>query len=349
MLTLRQFCRYFVIALGIFGLIVSTHTVPLFAHSAVTPPAISPPAPQPSASRPSASPATENSAPTPQFERVEQLTLTIANDPTDIYLPQRSKADRSDPLPVALLLAGALVNKAQYSGFASLVARYGFAVVVPQHERSLPAFQFSGELAEAAQIGVVLDFMTAANANPDSPLTGQVDPTRLALLGHSHGGFVGMLAIANLCIYPFCSGRFSRPEAVRAGVFYGVNSFDPSTGNYRPIPNAGIPIAMIQGSQDGISTPEEAAPTYELIQTAPKALITIAGANHYGITNSNSPTGAKPDPQRATVNSAQSIETIARWSALFLRAHVLQDADAFQYVYKTGDAADTAVEVISQP
>ncbi len=41
-------------------------------------------------------------------------------------------------------------------------------------------------------------------------------------------------------------------------------------------------------------------------------------------------------------------ETLARWSGLFLRASILNDRDAFNYVYFTSDAADPNVTVISE-
>lgn len=88
--------------------------------------------------------------------------------------------------------------------------------------------------------------------------------------------------------------------------------------------------------------------TYDQIQTPPKTLISILGANHYGITNTNNPSGSIPDTSIPTIAQDVSVETIARWSGLFLRASVLNDKAAFDYIYSTGDALDTNVSVISQ-
>jgi hypothetical protein len=60
------------------------------------------------------------------------------------------------------------------------------------------------------------------------------------------------------------------------------------------------------------------------------------------------PPGAIPDPIDATLNQDVAIETIARWSGLFLRTSILNDKDAFNYVYSTGDAADPNVTVESK-
>lgn len=279
------------------------------------------------------------------YNPVDSRTVQIDGSPADVYLP-RGQADESPAqLPVALLLPGALVDRAHYSEFAEIVAQYGFVVIVPSRERSLPEFGISGQLAESSQITAVLDYVEVAATDPLSPLEGKVNPNKLALLGHSHGGAVGLLAIADTCIEPFfCVGSFTRPPEVVAGVFYGVNTYNPETASYMPTPNAGIPVALVQGTQDGVATLEEATQTFALIDSPPKALITVEGANHFGITNQNNPEGARPDASVPTIEQTQSIETIARWTGHFLRAHVLGDTEALEQIY-SGEQQDEQVTV----
>ncbi len=84
----------------------------------------------------------------PVFAQATQFSTTISGDPADIYIPlPNHDGETVSSLPIALMLPGALVERSQYSESASIVARYGFAVVVPSHERSLPEFNVSGELA----------------------------------------------------------------------------------------------------------------------------------------------------------------------------------------------------------
>lgn len=291
------------------------------------------------------------------FADVEQYETEIAGDPTDIYIPINPESDFGSAaetevavsLPIALLLPGALVDPDQYSEFASQVVKYGFVVAVPSHVRSLPEFGFEGELAEAAQITNVLSYMAAAQTDPDSPLAGRLMPDKMALLGHSHGGAVGLMAIGDLCMFPFCVGEFERPDAVMAGAFYGVNTFNPETGEFGAIDNDSIPVALIQGSAEGVSTPDEGIATYERIADSPKVFVTVDGANHYGVTNVNNPDGAQPDESAPTVSSEASISAIADWTGLFLRAHLWNDQAAFDYIYDMGDAQDDRVEVIANP
>ena len=285
----------------------------------------------------------------PLFQDVAKYNTTISanNNLADIYFPNPQDLKTNNySFPIALLLQGGLVDKSNYSEYAQEVARYGFVVVVPNNERLVP--QSGNVLApQTSQIDATLAQMVVENANPNSPVAGIVNTNTLALLGHSLGGAVGLSAIANQCIPVLCQNSFSQPKELVAGAFFGANLRDQND-NYIPINNSGIPIALLQGNLDGRALPERAEKTYNNIITPPKALITINGANHFSITNTNNPAGAVPDPTSSTLSQDVAIETIARWSGLFLRASILNDKDAFNSVYALGDNLDSDVTLISQ-
>lgn len=292
----------------------------------------------------------------PFFHQVERSNITIASqtpkqtaatsDSADIYFPITTTPKK---FPIALLLQGGFVDKSAYSSFATEVARYGFIVVVPNHTRSLTAPNgqtITGFAAEQQQVNDVLKQMIAENANSKSRLANRVDTTKLGLLGHSLGGYVGLGAIQNQCFPGICTGNFTRPPELKAGIFYGTNfRTPPITGAFPAIKNQNIPTALIAGSLDGVSDLDETQQTYKQIQTPPKALIMVKGANHYSMTNQDNPR----DPSRPTLNQPQAIATIARWSALFLRTHLLNDSVAFNRVYKGENAHDRATTVTSEP
>jgi dienelactone hydrolase len=287
--------------------------------------------------------------PNPLFKNFDRYETVIStnNDPADIYFPNPSDLDKGNySFPVALLLQGALVDKSFYSEYASLIARYGFIVVVPNQERTVAGF--TELLVDTSQIDAVLSQTAQENNNSNSPIKGIVDTEKLGLLGHSFGGAVGLSAIANRCLFPFCEGSFERREELKAGAFYGTNLRD-ANNEFVPIDNSGIAVALLQSDRDGVALPFRAEATYNNIQTPPKALITVSGANHFGITNVNNPLGAQPDSLAPTIPQEVAIETIARWSGLFLRANMLGDRNAFNYVFNTGDASDVNVTVASEP
>ncbi len=293
-----------------------------------------------------------NFNPAPIYQDFGSYSTTISgnNDLADIYFPKPKNLTTSkNSFPVALLLQGANVDKSSYSEYASIVARYGFVVVVPNHPKSLPQFGFNGLLPETSQINDVLAQIKIENSNSASPVNSIVNTEKLGLLGHSAGGAVGLSAIANLCVQPvLCEGSFEQPDELVAGIFFGANLRNQATDEFIPINNSGIPTALIQGTRDGIALPFRAEKTYDNIQNPPKALISISGANHYGITNTNNPDGPIPDSNTPTIPQDVAVETVARWSGLFLRASVLDDKEAFNYVYSTGDALDKNVTVTSQ-
>ena len=285
--------------------------------------------------------------PAPRYDDFASFSTVIVgnSDEADIYYPVLADATPVDDLPMALLLQGALVDKSFYSDYASQVARYGFVVVAPNHERFIPGLG-NALVPEVSQIGAVLDALNSENVDPLSPLTGQIDTGKLGLLGHSFGGAVGLSAIANECAPFLCFGSFERPSELMAGAFFGANRRDQITNEPIPIPNDGIGVALLQGAQDGRALPSNAKATFDNIVAPPKALVTLAGVNHFGITNVNTPSGAIPDPNEQTLDQAVAIETVARWSGLFLRGTLLEDKGALDYVLKTGEGLDPNVSSV---
>ncbi|MGD2184366.1 alpha/beta hydrolase family protein [Lusitaniella coriacea] len=280
-----------------------------------------------------------------------EITISSSGDITDIYFPELSNNTNLDSLPIALLLQGSYVDKTRYSQYASTVASYGFIVVVPNDVNDvLVPFGFpEGFLSEEEQIIETLDYLKDENLNANSPLFDLVDTDNLGLLGHSYGGIVGLNAMTGACNLPYCTSTFERPKELKAGVFYGsdynqLNIFP----EIPPIEHSDIPIALLSGTLDGLASPDNIATTYEQIQQPPKTLINVLGANHYGITNTNNPFGTFPDFNVPTLEQEIAIETIARWSSVFLRANLLDDEEAIAYLDNTGDLLDTNVTVTSQ-
>jgi predicted dienelactone hydrolase len=286
---------------------------------------------------------------TPFYKNITKRTITIAadGDQADIYFPALSKHPRhTDELPIALMLPGALVDKADYANFATQVARYGFVVVVPNNQRILTApngQSFPGLFAEQEQVNQVLAQMRVEDQNPASPIFKIVDTSKLGLLGHSFGGGAGIGATqTQFCLPGICSENYTRPPELKAGIFYGANFRNQQTQEFPPINNNGIPIGLIVGSLDGVTLPASSQSTYNQILNPPKALITVAGANHYSITNNDNPIR---EPNRPTLNQTTATATIARWSGLFLRAAMLNDRRILDSTLSIGDTLDPNVTV----
>lgn len=253
---------------------------------------------------------------------VEMRTLTLpSGDQADVYAPSVPHPLRNrftDAFPIVAFLQGALVDKADYNRFAKALAKQGFIVAVPNHYRA------SGPLAgllfsEVNVVTDVLEQMVIEDADPSSPLFRIADTDRMGLAGHSFGGAVGIDAAAGECTFELCSEPYDRPEALKAAVFYGANRIDAYTGEAVDRDTSQVAVGLIQGTLDGVALPVKAERTLPTLER-PHALISVDGANHYGICNENSPR----DPVAPILDQAASIDLIARWAGLWLKAHLRQ-------------------------
>ena len=300
------------------------------SDAAIEPPAA--PTPEP-AELPAELPA-ESNPEVPRFfpsDIMAKLELTTSRgDPADVYYPRVKEPAPELRFPIALLLQGLNVDKAHYSRYAQRVARYGFVVVVPNHRTSIRG---SDELF--AQVGQVTDTLLTARAidrDPGSPLFDRIDSSQLVLLGHSHGGMMGLDAIRGACDVPFCVGEYSLPDELKAAVFFGTALWED--GEYLRIDNTSIPVALIAGDRDSLIGIEETRQTYAQIVTPPRALIELRGVNHYGITDTDNPSGSPLEQSESTIAQSDSITAIADWSGRFLRGHLRADRAALRSVYR---------------
>ncbi|GGM78348.1 alpha/beta hydrolase family protein [Dactylosporangium sucinum] len=272
------------------------------------------------------------------YSSVDTYATSVNGDAADVYHPHTSSPHA--PWPVVLLLQGAAVGRANYAGFARKVASYGFVVVVPDHTRVL--FGVPGLYADGAEATWTVAWAAAENARTGSPLRGQIDTGTLLLTGHSFGGAAGLGLSTGLSTPPFTDVPIPAPAQLKAAAFYGTNNAAPGTSVIPPVAST-IPVALVQGSADGVASPASGLGTYAVLAGTPKLYVSVAGANHYGITDVQNPAGARPDLSPQTLDQATGVEVVARWSALWLRAQ-LGDPVGRAWVYGLGDAVDTTVE-----
>jgi hypothetical protein len=77
--------------------------------------------------------------------------------------------------------------------------------------------------------------------------------------------------------------------------------------------------------------------------------VKVLGANHYGICDFNNPIGAAEDSNIPFLDQFTGTSVIAKWSGIFLRAHIYGEINWSDYFYKgQGDLEDTNVEIISK-
>jgi hypothetical protein len=84
-------------------------------------------------------------------------------------------------------------------------------------------------------------------------------------------------------------------------------------------------VGLVQGALDGKALPADGRATYDLLSGGRKAFVTVAGANHYAITDANPPAGADADPSAPTLDQATAQARTGRVTGLLLRWVTLRD------------------------
>lgn len=175
------------------------------------------------------------------------------------------------PFPVVLFSHGYAGFPEQSVDLTTHMASWGFVVISADHvERSL-----SGLLGTAAQ-GVAplddtdvltqsLDLALADADKDDSPLHDLLDPSQVAVTGHSAGAYAAY-------------AEASADKRIKAFISYSVGlGGEGRKGPTPPVPT--VPGMIMLGETDGIIPAAKTRAVYEGMN-APKYLVEIAGAGH---------------------------------------------------------------------
>ncbi|MEZ4683226.1 MAG: alpha/beta fold hydrolase [Caldilineaceae bacterium] len=227
--------------------------------------------------------------------------------------------DTQGPYPLVVLSHGFMLSPAWYHTLAEHFASYGFIVLAPDHpEQFDPTFgeMWKTLIDRPVAVSLTLDYAEELTA-PGGAMTGLIDMTNVAVVGHSYGGYTALAAAGaqyDMAAYNercaaladddpltfFCMPIVPNIAAMaeRAGLEAVPNGLWPSFGDPRVtaiIPMAGdsylfdqaglaqitVPMMAIAGGAD-TGTPLDwgAQLAYDHISSAQKALVTLEGAEH---------------------------------------------------------------------
>ncbi|MET7770064.1 alpha/beta hydrolase [Nocardia sp. NPDC005366] len=262
---------------------------------------------------------------------VERLTGVFGADPAGA------------PYPVVVFLSGVNVGQDSYRRYATAIAESGFVVITFDRVAELFGGQFGltpgvdlaaarpdtyGSAPTCPTIGAILSSLAELNA--DGPLAGALDPTRVALGGHSAGGTVAMQSAK---FFPWISAVFAwgAHNMVATMLGWAPGTVLPAQVDCPVLLGVGTNDGVIMGSADrygeeGEQRRDPVTRTFEeALPAGANLLAIIKGANHFGIAD------ADPTAARAFLDGPADTDALplfSRLTSLFLRTHVVDSAHA---------------------
>jgi alpha-beta hydrolase superfamily lysophospholipase len=198
--------------------------------------------------------------------------------------------------PAVVFIQGANVDAGRYAWLGEL-AQYGYIVVLPD-KYPVAAARLNGEtgintntkLPTVDLLDHAVKRLHAWAATPQSAVAGRFDG-RVVLAGHSLGGVVAITALdPAACLTPggaiaACPPLYvTHPSIVALWLIGGhfENPYGPA--DVTPIGKpAGLPVYLVAGANDGLSTPAEVQATWRRY-APPKRYYELPGANHFNWT-----------------------------------------------------------------
>ncbi|MEV6682826.1 chlorophyllase [Streptomyces erythrochromogenes] len=301
------------------------------------------PAPAPTAAEPLG-------APVPVLS-LSPVVLSVPGRPVDLQV-RVSAPLTGTGLPVILLSHGhgPSNNLSSLNGYAPLAnfwAAHGFVVVQPTHLTSRTLAHLVADApgapdfwrSRAEDMTHVLDRLEAIeNAVPQ--LAGRIDPTKVALAGHSLGGFTAALLLGAGLTDPDTGNPVHlREPRIKAGVLLappgrGGDVFNGPMAEHWPVIGAvdfstmTAPTLVVTGDKDDPRHFTDMGPDWHAdpytLAPGPKALLTLFGAEHGlgGIAGYDAAETTDEDPGR--------VAALAQLTAAYLRTRLHPADNAWQ-------------------
>jgi dienelactone hydrolase len=174
------------------------------------------------------------------------------------------------PYPLIVYGHGFALRPGTYRRLLDAWTEAGYVVAAPKFPREnadAPGGPDESDLAnQPSDMSFVITRLLALNRRPTGVLAGMIDPSRIAVAGHSDGA-VTALAVAY-------DRRFRDPRVRAAVVLSGAR-----LGGMGAFPRDGPPLLAVQGTADPINEPTVTA-TYFRLAHRPKFLLWLLGASH---------------------------------------------------------------------
>jgi len=237
---------------------------------------------------------------------------------TGVDLPNTPAATAAGPFPLVIFGHGFAVTPALYARMLQAWTRAGYVVaapVFPRENANAPEGPDESDLVnQPGDMSFVISRLLALTRSRSGPLSGLIDPTRIAVTGQSDGGDTALAVAYN---------RRYRDPRVRAAVILSGAEIPGAVGF--TFPPGSPPLLAAQGTADTVNPPS-ATRVFFAAARRPKYLLTLIGGEHL-------PPYSDQEPQLAIVDRV----TIA-----FLDDYLKHERDALQRLVALGTVPGTA-------
>jgi dienelactone hydrolase len=176
------------------------------------------------------------------------------------------------PFPLVIFGHGFALTPAPYARMLQAWARAGYVVAAPAfplENANAPGGPDESDLVnQPADMRFLISRMLAASDAGSGPFAGLLDPTRIAVAGHSDGGDTALAVAYNR--------HFRDPRVGAVVVLSGAEI--PGVGGFS-FPSGSPPLLATQGSADTINPPSFTNAFFDVAQR-PKYLLSLLGAEH---------------------------------------------------------------------
>jgi len=209
------------------------------------------------------------------------LLVTTAESPLAYASPGVS---RDGPFPLVVFSHGSGGIRFQSWFLTEFLASHGYVVAAPDHAGNTALDGLFGTTTPFAvsarnrplDVSLVIDRMLQRNGNPHSRFEGTIDPARIAVIGHSFGGFTALaMAAGHADVPPDPRVRAIVPIAPASGPFSDAQ-----------LESITVPMLLLGGTSD-TTTPIVANTTrpWERASSKPRYRVDVMRAGHTSFTN----------------------------------------------------------------
>ncbi|MFP4459178.1 MAG: alpha/beta hydrolase [Candidatus Zixiibacteriota bacterium] len=244
------------------------------------------------------------------------------------YFPSNGSGIDPDavPCPIIVFGHGFMTSVDNYFSYAEHYASWGYVCIVPTYSNP---FLFSNHDYRARLLITSAHYIMALNSESGDIFQDKLDIEKLALVGHSMGGSISLLA-GDMYVNDL-GETFHLDDTLCCIIAFGSPQSSPET---EPS-NITTPYMFLSATEDNIAPWEEVREDLWIGSSAPGAFAVIDGGNHTFFTDSY---GHYISDGTATITREEQLAIARKHSTAFLQMYIRADTSECVEDFIYGDS-----------